>query len=266
MGAANHQDKASVTMASILSRLVYYRPRLEAAISELDRHRLKLPVVNPRILFDDFDRHPVTLTRLPSGPWSTPLADVVTLAKIALCMAPRRVLEVGSYRGYTTRLLAEHTPDSTQIVAVDRDPRHGEAYRDTALAGKIERRVDVIGREAFANDPPGSYDLIFLDADHAYDAVKHDTNVLMPLLAPTGVFVWHDYANWGRFSGRNGVPEALQELAKEKPIGAISGSWLAAYSPVWSSGDDARRFAAAREKSDTMLSFDDPWTTTQPRG
>jgi hypothetical protein len=33
-------------------------------------------------------------------------------------------------------------------------------------------------------------------------------SVLLPLLSPTGIFVWHDYANWGRFSGKNGVPEA----------------------------------------------------------
>jgi protein-L-isoaspartate O-methyltransferase len=157
-------------MATIFSKWLYYRPRLEAAISELDRHRLKLPIVNPRLLFDGFDTQPVVLKELPSGPWSSPIADVVTLAKIALSLAPNRVLEVGSYRGYTTRLLAEHTPESARIVAFDQDPRHGEAYRDTPLASKIERRLGSVSTEAFASDPRGNYDLIFLDADHAYGA------------------------------------------------------------------------------------------------
>jgi hypothetical protein len=82
-------------MATIFSKWLYYRPRLEAAISELDRHRLKLPIVNPRLLFDGFDTHPVVLKELPSGPWSSPIADVVTLAKIARAQSRAE----GSYRG-----------------------------------------------------------------------------------------------------------------------------------------------------------------------
>ena len=251
---------------TFLSRLLYFRPRLEAAISELDRDRLKLPIVNPRIMFEGYDDHPVVLRQLPAGPWSSPVADIVTLAKVALCLAPRRVLEVGSYRGYTTRLLAEHTPDSSRIVAFDRDPRHGEAYRGTDLERKIERRVGTVSREAFATESPGSFDLIFLDADHTFEAVRHDTDVLLPLVAPNGIFVWHDYANWGRFSRKNGVPETLHLLAKDLPVVAVSGSWLAAYSPSWKSPEGAKRIERARQSMATMLSHEDPWTTDQPRG
>jgi predicted O-methyltransferase YrrM len=250
----------------VLAKLLYHRPRLEAALSELDKGRLKLPIVNPRLLFDDFDRQPVTLTELPSGPWASPIADVVTLAKIAMCLRPMRVLEVGSYRGYTTRLLAQHTPEGSVIVAFDRDPRHGEAYKDTPLAAKIERRVGVVSSAAFAIDGRGSYDLIFLDADHTYAAVKHDTEILLPLIAPGGMFVWHDYANWGRFTGKNGVPEALQELSKTIPVAAISGSWLGAHSPSWASGAGAERWAKSRQAAALGVSTQDPWTTNQPRG
>jgi SAM-dependent methyltransferase len=253
-------------MATIFSRWIGYRPRLEAAISELDRDRLKLPIVNPRLLFEGFDARPVVLTQLPAGPWSSPLADVVTLAKIALCVAPQRVLEVGSYRGYTTRLLAEHTPGSCRIVAFDRDPRHGEAYKGTEVEGKIERRVGLICRDAFAQDAPGTYDLIFLDADHTLESVMHDSSVLLPLVAATGVFVWHDYANWGRFSRKNGVPEAMHALSREIPVVAISGSWLAAYSPAWKSPEGARRMEQARLAQLTTSSSADLWTTGQPRG
>lgn len=250
----------------MLGKLLLSRPRLEAALSELDRKRLKLPILNPRLLFDAFDQQPVTLTELPSGPWASPVADVVMLAKIAMCLAPRRVLEVGSYRGYTTRLLAQHTPGTTKIVAFDRDPRHGESYRESPLAARIDRRVGTIGAEAFAADTRGSYDLIFLDADHTYEAVRHDTEVLLPLLSPDGVFIWHDYANWGRFSGKNGVPEALQELSARLPVGAISGSWLAAHMPAWRSGPGAERFRKSAQLQATMLSNEDPWTTNHPRG
>jgi len=250
----------------MLSKILYKRPRLEAALSALDRGRLKLPVVNPRGLFDGFDRHPVTLTALPSGPWSSPLADVVTLVKIALSIKPHRVLEVGSYRGFTTKLLAEHTPADAAVVAFDQDPRHGAAYRDTPLAKKIERRVGKVTREAFANDAPGSYDLIFLDADHLYGAVKQDTEVLLPLLAPMGVFVWHDYGNWGRFSKKNGVPEYLHEVAQSRPVASVGGTLLAVHSPAWASGEGAKRLAAAREDGIRDTPLEDPWETGSLRG
>lgn len=251
---------------SLTAKFLYTRPRLEQAISALDKSRLKLPVVNLRGLLEGFDDAVVTLRELPSGPWSSPLADVVMLAKITRCLLPKHVLEVGSYRGYTTKILAEHTPCDTRIVAFDRDERHGAAYRHLPLANKIERRVGEVSTVAFAGDPRGQYDLVFLDADHSYEAVKHDTGVLLPLLAPTGIFVWHDYANWGRFSGKNGVPEALHELGRTLPIVAIGGSWLAAYSPFWSTRVGAEHLAKARQNSLESLPGENPWTTSDLRG
>ena len=187
------------------------------------------------------------------------------LAKIAKCLRPKRVLEIGSFRGFTTKLLAEHTGPDARIVAFDHDPRHGAAYRETPLAAKVERRVGVVEAAGFAGDARQSYDLIFIDADHTYGAVKHDTEVMLPLLAPDGIMVWHDYANWGRFSKSNGVPEALHELAETLPVVAIGGSWLAAYSPSWSSGTGAERLAKARQASREGLPGEDPWTTNDLR-
>ena len=119
---------------------------------------------------------------------------------------------------------------------------------------------------AFAKDASGRYDLIFLDADHRYQAVKHDTEVLLPFLAPTGLFVWHDYANWGRFSRWNGVPEFLHELMGTRPVAALGGSWLAAHAPAWASGEAAKRLAMAREDTTRNKPGEDPWATGSLRG
>jgi predicted O-methyltransferase YrrM len=248
----------------LVANALYTRPRIEQALSALDKARLKLPVVNLQPLFDGFDDKPVTLRELPVGPWSSSVTDVVLLAKIALCLRARRVLEVGSYRGHTTKVLAEHTPADACIVAFDRDPRHGAAYRDQPLAAKIQRRVGEVSIAAFADDLRGHYDLIFLDADHTYDAVRRDTEVLLPLLAPQGAFVWHDYANWGRFSGKNGVPEVLHELAERLPVVAIGGSWLAMHMPAWMSARGAARLAAAQRAGREPLPGHDPWSTEPP--
>ena len=86
-----------------------------------------------------------------------------------------------------------------------------------------------------AADAPGSYDLIFIDADHSYEGVRHDTELALPLIAPTGYIVWHDYANWGYFDGKNGVPEYLKELTEQRGLllARMAGSDLAFHSPAW---------------------------------
>jgi len=216
-------------------------------------------------MLEGFDEAPVVLRELPAGSWSSPIADVVMLAKLAICLKPKRVLEVGSFRGYTAKNLAEHTPPETRILAFDRDPRHGSAYQGLAIAAKIDRRVDDISAKAFANDPRGHYDFIFLDADHTYESVKRDTEILLPLLSADGAFVWHDYANWGRFSRKNGVPEALHELAERIPIAAIGGSWLAMHRPAWSTPAGSAALTAASQSAYDVLPGEDVWSTDHLR-
>jgi predicted O-methyltransferase YrrM len=253
-------------MIRLFSRFLYHRPRLDSALSVLDKSRLKLPVLNLRNYFPDFDQKKVVLTEIPIGPWSSPIADVVMLSKLALCQDPKSVLEVGSYRGFTTKLIAEHTAPSSRIVAFDRDPRHGEAYKGTELASKIERRVGNVSNEAFSQDKKGKYDFIFLDADHRYDAVKCDTTILLPLLSPNGLFIWHDYANWGRFNQLNGVPEYLHELSKVHSIVSIDGSWLAVYCPKWDVDEGRLELENALQKSNKIRPGGDEWTDGGLRG
>lgn len=106
-------------------------------------------------------------------------------------------MEIGSFRGYTAFHLLNNLPADTLLVTVDRDPGHGEAYLNTNLATRAERRIGEIGTGTFVKDQIGSYDLIFVDAGHSYEGVKHDIELVLPLLAENGLLVWHDYANWG---------------------------------------------------------------------
>lgn len=251
---------------SLLSKVLYRRPRVEEALSSLDKNRMKLPSLQPHLLFQDFGDQPVTIVEMPMGPWSSPIADTVMLAKLARCAMPKRILEVGSYRGYTAKMLARNTCQETRIVAFDMDPKHGEAYRGSEFETKIERRVGAVSPTAFPKDEMGSYDFIFLDADHTYDAVKHDTEILLPLLSDDGFFIWHDYANWGRFSRKNGVPEFLAELANRIPVASVAGSWLAIHSPRWSSEVGRSEFEAACANRAMGGAGADPWTVDNLRG
>lgn len=252
-------------LSKTISRFLYYRPRLEAALSQLDKTRLRLPTLSLARLFADFDTKPISFYEVTVGPWSTPLFDVAILLKIAICTRPKSVLELGSYRGYTALALVRHLDPEARLVALDSDPRHGEAYRNSLFASQIERRVGWIDPATFANDAPGSFDLIFLDADHSFNSVKHDTEITRSLLSNRGYFLWHDYANWGKFSRKNGVPEYLHELSQELPVARIAGSWLAVYSPTWQTPAGAATFRKALVARDDVP-YVDPWASDVARG
>jgi hypothetical protein len=128
----------------------------------------------------------------------------------------------------------------------------------------IERRVGETSTSMFEQDAPGSYDLIFIDADHAYAGVKHDTELVLSLVSPNGYIVWHDYANWGYFDGKNGVPEYLKQLSEKLPIAHIMGSDVAIYSPAWA-GEQKQRYEKAIQQKVNPAQVD-PWTTAALRG
>ena len=249
---------------NVFKKFFYYRPFADRTLCHFLKQRMNLPDLHLQNLFEDFDQRSIMFHQLPQGGWSTPLADVAMLLKLAACTKPQRLMEVGSFRGYTALCLAQHTSLEAQIVTVDQYPDHGEAYRHSSYARKIERRVGKTSSELFANDKPGSYDLIFLDADHSYAGVKHDTELLLPLVAPDGYLVWHDYANWGYFNGKNGVPEYLGELADRLPIAHIMGSDLAIHSPAWAAEKKPQFCKALQEKLAPHQI--DTWQTAAMRG
>lgn len=251
---------------TVFTRFFYYRPFADRTLCHFLRQRLSLPTLSLPALFPDFDQQAVTIRQMPRGGWSTPLADVVMLLKLALCARPRRLMEVGSFRGYTSLFLAQHTGDDARLVTVDQYPEHGEAYRDTPFAARIERRVGETGPALFAADAPGSYDLIFVDADHAYAGVRRDTELVLPLVSEHGYIVWHDYANWGYFDGKNGVPEYLRELSATRPIARVLGSDLAIHSPAWGTEPDRAAFERALVRGDGGEVSVDPWQSGSVRG
>ena len=248
-----------------LSSFFHNRPFADRTLCHFLRRRLTLPMLSLADLFPNFDERIVSIGQVPQGSWSTPLSDLVMLLKIAVCTEPKRVMEIGSYRGYTALFLAQHISPDAKIVTMDRHPDHGEAYRMTPFAGMIERRVGEIDRAMSERDESASYDLIFVDADHSYESVRNDTELVLPLLSPAGFIVWHDYANWGYFSGQNGVPEYLGELGATLLIGHVLGSTLAIHSPSWISGAGRERFRSATRVASEEIGAD-PWQGNLPRG
>lgn len=227
-----------------------HKPNVDYALCLLlKRRRMALPEIDPSTIWPGFDTAPVTIDVLPKGDWSAPTNDIVVLMKLAAVVAPRRILEIGSYRGYTAKALLDAAPDAT-LTAVDIDPQHGEAYVGTPMADRVDRRVAPIGLEVFTPEERGSFDLVFVDADHQRSAAQHDTDVALQMVSPDGMVLWHDYANWGWFTGVCGVPEVLNDLAGRLPVGHLLGSNIAIHLPRWNAERQDFEAAVAATASD----------------
>jgi predicted O-methyltransferase YrrM len=165
----------------------------------------------------------------------------------------KTVVEIGAWKGRSTRAMADNLPEGGVIYAVDTWNGTPEDPHFKELVGKPEDWLfnqfaanigeDLLHREKVENgvrtavtytvrplrEPSltaarylggGCYDIkfdmIFIDAAHDYKAVKDDILAWLPLLAPGGLFCGHDF-----FPGRGGVIQAVTEcFPKARKAGA----------------------------------------------
>lgn len=111
------------------------------------------------------------------------------LRTISCWIRPRRILEIGTYTGYSTLCLADGLTEGGELISVEHDPERVEfAARYIAEAGK-QQQIRLITGEAGAvlKDLEGAFELCFLDADKRdYPALYP---IIMALLAPGGTLV-----------------------------------------------------------------------------
>ncbi len=181
----------------------------------------RLPAKPLGELFRGAEDQVVLLKDVPQGTWSTPFADGVTIGKLIRHREPKNVLEIGTYLGFTTSIMALNAPGSTDITSVDIVQHDGPVHRT------LSRRVTFLQSDFAAADFNGAvFDFIFIDADHQFNSALKDTIHAIGLVADSALIVWHDYAPWGLGTGFNGVPRLLEALSVEVPIYHIEGTTL----------------------------------------
>ena len=89
----------------------------------------------------------------------------------------RRVLEIGTGLGVSTRAMAE---TAAMLVTVDCDPW---VHEHVVLPGGVLRASTVEDYEV---------DLVFIDGLHTPDAVRTDIQSALRVLRPRGIIVFHD--------------------------------------------------------------------------
>jgi caffeoyl-CoA O-methyltransferase len=108
----------------------------------------------------------------------------------------RRVLEIGTYSGYSALAMAEGLPPDGRITTCELSPEHAAAARANIAASPHADRIDVIEGPALetVEGLSGPFDFVFIDADKVsylsyYEAV-------LPKLAPEGLIA-ADNTLWG---------------------------------------------------------------------
>src|SRR5260370_41521521 len=118
----------SKPIPSLVNSLFRTRPFADRTLCHFLRQRSTLPPLLLSDLFDDFDEQPVTLRKMPRGSWSTPTQDIVMLVKLALCAKPKRLLEIGSFGGYSAPCLCPYVNGDSKVDPVCRYSENGGAY------------------------------------------------------------------------------------------------------------------------------------------
>jgi caffeoyl-CoA O-methyltransferase len=100
-----------------------------------------------------------------------------------------RVLEIGTFTGYSAIAMAAGLPPGGSIVSLEVDPHHATIARGNIASAGYESRVSVIEGPALRSldELQGPYDLVFIDADKvSYDAYFE---AVLPKLARHGLIV-----------------------------------------------------------------------------
>lgn len=183
--------------------------------------------------------------------------EQLVLAAIAHYASPRLVLEFGTGQGFSSYVWAENTPDHTEIVTIDLEPSVQGAYTEKILRGdssvgriyeaspgasKVKQVFVRPGAELpdTIESLKGSVDLVFIDGDHSYEGVKHDTEQALKLAHSQSVFVWHDFYRFPEYvaqSEKRGVYPYLNALADSDDLSLfhINGTYLVVGRRSWPS-------------------------------
>lgn len=190
------------------------------------------------------DRYPeITNLTIDTGPFSYGRSNQDPMERFFLAVLcrlaqPKRIFEIGTFDGSTTRLLAAQAPDA-EVFTIDlpaddakkatvvEEAAHtaagsvGKRFRDQPEATRIEQ---LLGDSRTFDFSPWfhSIDLVVVDGGHTYDCAFADTRSALQMLAPGGVIVWDDYVP--------GWPDVVRAVDETRlPVIHVARTGLAVY-------------------------------------
>lgn len=157
--------------------------------------------IDQRIFFDRC-RTPLNRTKFVAG------VELSVMVRLIHSLEIESVIEIGVNRGGTARIILENCPSVKAYTGVDirydsyRSSRHWQ-LREHPSDAEVARfvihdprfRLYLLDRGSADFKGSGRYEFVFIDGNHDYRWVKHDT-ALAKRQKPR-VIVWHDYGNIG---------------------------------------------------------------------
>ncbi len=166
--------------------------------------------------------------------------DLAILKKLAKQLPDCEYLEIGSWRGESLANIAPHCKRCVSLSLSD-DEMRAIGLNENVIAMQRFYSKNIPNVTHLEGDSTkfdfsklGKFDLIFVDGDHRFEAVKSDTeNVFKLLKNENSIIIWHDYTeqyehiNWEVFAGiLAGAPKNTHES-----IYHITNSLCAIYLP-----------------------------------
>jgi predicted O-methyltransferase YrrM len=122
------------------------------------------------------------------------------------------VAEVGTETGrFAARILALAEPRELHLIDNDWKLFEPELLAEGLASGRVVRH-DGLSTVELAKFADGTFDWIYIDADHAYASVAADLTVAKRKIRPDGMLVLNDYTRWTRKAYEYGVMTAVNEL------------------------------------------------------
>jgi len=169
---------------------------------------------------------------------TNPQGKVIADACDILGVQPKSIAEIGVYKGYTTRILQARFPDA-QLYLID-------PWQEQALDAKMYRENNAVDWEEIYQDvcaefsgctiirtdsttasymmQPESFDMVFIDGDHSYQAVREDIRNWLPKVRNCGLLCGHDYSRRG---SNKGVVKAVNEsIGQDNIIVGSRKTWI----------------------------------------
>src|SRR5688572_9425921 len=111
------------------------------------------------------------------------------LAVFSKMLAPRRILEIGTYMGYSALCLAEGLPEDGKIVTLDIQPETREVAKEFWARTPLYSRIESYLGNALEIIPMlgETFDLVFIDADKPNYANYYD--LIFPHLKVGGIIL-----------------------------------------------------------------------------
>ncbi|WNJ21215.1 O-methyltransferase [Pontibacter sp. G13] len=117
------------------------------------------------------------------------------LSMISHMIRPKRVLEIGTFTGYSCLCLAEGLPEDGKIISLELNPELEFMIRPRLIEAGIEDQVELVFGDAMTNleSIEGPFDLVFIDADKARYPIYYER--VLPKVR-TGGFLLVDNVLW----------------------------------------------------------------------